>query len=253
MPLGVLAVLSLLSVYLLVARSHSEMRSAGKMACGVFLLATFALGIVDTAFSCNSLITSVYESTQTIGIMVGFMYQGFPVGITASILSLTTNLLATLLVAYKAWESRTCLRGYLVAGPRTAQVKKLFVLIESGAIYSAFWTANPEYQEGFFNIVGVIMNGTLVLLIAIYPTIIIILVELNRSHMERGLLRHAQSLSLPSLPVTFETCTTSHHGTRSTQSVTGMASMNDGRFRCGDGLGDARGPTSEERKVEGII
>ena len=31
------------------------------------------------------------------------MYQGVPIGIATSVLSLSTNILATLLVGYKAW------------------------------------------------------------------------------------------------------------------------------------------------------
>ncbi|PIL28972.1 hypothetical protein GSI_09019 [Ganoderma sinense ZZ0214-1] len=157
--------------------------------------------------------------------MVGFMYEGFPAGIAACVLSLTTNLVATILIGVKAWESRKRLRGYLVAGPRAAQVEKLFaLLIESGALYSALWvvivgfqvgqyrfiqTASLDYQEGFFDIVGVIMNGCLVPLMAMYPTVIIVLVGLKRSHIERGLSQHVQSLPTPHLSLVGDTHTPS--------------------------------------------
>ena len=94
-----------------------------KALCAVFLLATFGkpliplsstpdssflhgtevLGAVDTSLICNSGWTYVHEHSKTIGVMVGFLYEGFPAGIAASVISLATNILSTLLVGYKAW------------------------------------------------------------------------------------------------------------------------------------------------------
>lgn len=34
----------------------------------------------------------------------GTMFEGIPIGVATSVLSLSTNILATLLVAYKAWS-----------------------------------------------------------------------------------------------------------------------------------------------------
>ncbi|KAM5536751.1 hypothetical protein V8D89_009590 [Ganoderma adspersum] len=121
----------------------------------------------------------------------------------------TNNLIATLLVAYKA--SRRRFRGYLSG---RSQVGKLFaLLIESGAIYCAMWvlvvtfqTAENEWDiwswsedsstnggvasaagRTFLDIFGVVFGGTVVPVIAIYPMIIILLVAQDRSHIERGL------------------------------------------------------------------
>ena len=90
-------------------------------ACGVCLVATFceccltllhstwkpsdvlvkALGIIDTTLSCNmGLHWSQMHSNIPIS---GAMYKGFSVGLAACILSFSTNLLATLLVGWKAW------------------------------------------------------------------------------------------------------------------------------------------------------
>ncbi|PIL28973.1 hypothetical protein GSI_09020 [Ganoderma sinense ZZ0214-1] len=123
----------------------------------------------------------VHGHIQTIELMVGFMYAAFPAGVAASVLSLATNLVSTLLVGFKALRSWKRLRGYIVAGPRASQVKKLFALIiESGALYFAFWvvvvsfqigkyvfmqTENPKYEEGFFDVFGVAIDGSLVPLI----------------------------------------------------------------------------------------
>ena len=44
---------------------------------------------------------------------------------------------------------------------------------------------------------------------AIYPTIIIVLVALNRSHMERGLTQHLESLPTPHIALTVDAMETS--------------------------------------------
>ena len=90
------------------------------------------------------------------------MYQGIPIGIATSVLSLSTNILATLLVGYKAWyvvmqaeynfsellitilsrQWRRHLKGYIVSGSRVE--KLLALLIESGAAYCALWVSGPH-------------------------------------------------------------------------------------------------------------
>ena len=90
------------------------------------------------------------------------MYEGLPVGLATCVLSLSTNLLATVLVGYKAWyvsdssiivatltevlrESRRRLKGYLVAG---SQVEKLLaLLLESGAIYCGIWVCSVHFPS----------------------------------------------------------------------------------------------------------
>ena len=51
------------------------------------------LGLIDTKGSCPS----VYPSGD------GMLYEGLSYGLAASILSLCTNVFATLAVAFKAW------------------------------------------------------------------------------------------------------------------------------------------------------
>ena len=99
-----------------------------------------------------------------LGTPIGSMFVGLPAGIAACVLSLSTNVLATALVGYKAWcvadlmleflvwrkftdisrESRRRLKKYLAASTQASQVEKLFsLLIESGAVYSAIWVSTP--------------------------------------------------------------------------------------------------------------
>ncbi|PIL28078.1 hypothetical protein GSI_09831 [Ganoderma sinense ZZ0214-1] len=114
-------------------------------------------------------------------------------------------------------QSRRRLKGYLAANVGGSQVEKLLtLLIESGAIYSGIWGVVVAYQvdhylevnllntpsletANFINYFVVIMNGGLIPLIAIYPTVIIVLVTLNRSLVERGISQNLESVPTPHL------------------------------------------------------
>ncbi|PIL25996.1 hypothetical protein GSI_11750 [Ganoderma sinense ZZ0214-1] len=144
----------------------------------VFLLVTFILGVIDTVKGCHPSESS--EGDDTPFVFPGTLFEGLQIGVAACVLSLSTNLLATALVAYKAWESRRRLRGYLIAKAGGSQVEKfLALLVESGAIYSAIWAVVVAYQfaqykytntftsistteTGFIDTFGAIMSGALV-------------------------------------------------------------------------------------------
>ncbi|KAI1781837.1 hypothetical protein LXA43DRAFT_597966, partial [Ganoderma leucocontextum] len=221
---------------------------------GVFLLMTFVLGVIDTTWNCQPLIIE----------QDGPMYRGIPIGIATCVLSLSMNILATLLVGYKAWESRRRLRGYLVAGG--SQVEKLFaLLVESGAVYCAIWGVVVAYQFtgyipsnltavelSFVDVFSVLFNGALVPVVAIYPTIIIVLVALNRSHMEKGLSQHLESLPTPHIAVTVNTVMTSERTPHRMSEVLVIDSDRHGAG-CGDGVEDASTRTSKEWKADPLV
>ncbi|PIL28063.1 hypothetical protein GSI_09815 [Ganoderma sinense ZZ0214-1] len=107
---------------------------------------------------------------------------------------------------------------------------KLFaILIESGAVYCAIWLSDEraltrknqslivayqisdydfnrnlgpasDAEVAFLDVFGVIINGALVPIIAIYPIFIIVLVASNKSHVEKGILR-LQSVQTPVVTV----------------------------------------------------
>ncbi|EJF56394.1 hypothetical protein DICSQDRAFT_93721, partial [Dichomitus squalens LYAD-421 SS1] len=145
--------------------------------------ATFALGALVAKESCSG---------------TGLAEKVFTYDVAASVLSLFTNLFATLTVAYKAWYSRRFLCRYLMAGHTSAKLERLFsILIESGMAYTALWilvviwqvmktSAYNAEDDSALNGLNIFMNGGLVPMIAIYPAIIAILVALNRSHMDKG-------------------------------------------------------------------
>ncbi|KAI1790668.1 hypothetical protein LXA43DRAFT_1095270 [Ganoderma leucocontextum] len=135
----------------------------------------------------------------------GFLYARFLYGLAGSALSFGTNLWATVLVGYKALVSRRFVRKHRVIagslGLQTKRVPSLLVGRESGAFYCAVWAAvvvwhiasdyaaadaNAAGNNGsFWAVYGAVISGALVPIIAIYPTVIIILVALNRSQIEQ--------------------------------------------------------------------
>ncbi|PIL25571.1 hypothetical protein GSI_11317 [Ganoderma sinense ZZ0214-1] len=136
------------------------------------------------------------------------MYGGLPVGTVASICSLATNLVATVLTAYKAWfgPPEVC------PEPRSKRVPEEHPSREHlrapGALYCTLWIVVVVWQTAswvsdrklsssfllslelshklknesasFWFKGGVLIEGCLVPLIAIYPTAIIVLVALNK-------------------------------------------------------------------------
>lgn len=69
----------------------------------VMILWDSVLGVIDTRRSCAlPVLESILEDGGRLSIP-GTLFEGLPIGIATCVLSLTTNILATLLVAYKGW------------------------------------------------------------------------------------------------------------------------------------------------------
>ncbi|ETW81877.1 hypothetical protein HETIRDRAFT_417928 [Heterobasidion irregulare TC 32-1] len=71
----------------------------------------------------------------------GFKSQATDSLFAAWVLSLATNVAATILIACKAWRHRRMIKSYLAhGGLRRTQMEKIFaLLIESGALYCVLW------------------------------------------------------------------------------------------------------------------
>ncbi|KAM5535325.1 hypothetical protein V8D89_011010, partial [Ganoderma adspersum] len=241
-----------------------------KAACAVILLATLALGVIDSSQSCQPYqVPGPMITIATDDSVPGSLFEGVPIGVATCVLSLSTNMLATLLVAYKSWQSRWRLKGYLFTNIGGSQVEKFLALLtESGAIYCAIWSAvvafqislyNPMHSSGgsgdliFIKYFTIIMDGALVHVIAIYPTIIIVLVALNKSHMERAISQHLESIPTPHLANTADTETTSLDEGPSSRRRSGVLVFDGQEAGLEGGSEDWRNHTSEERKAEGIV
>ncbi|KAM5539157.1 hypothetical protein V8D89_007030 [Ganoderma adspersum] len=190
-----------------------------RLALGFLLLGTAATGAVSTARSCrrfdgSTQVPLLPEDRPGLGSFVGpsagnllgSFFEGDPSGVAASVLSLTTNVVSTCLIGWQAWKHRALVRGnglksYL---GRSQVSKALVLLIESGVFYSVIWifvvayqiVALPSYANYYLGPVHssafqaftagweAFTEGALVTVIAIYPTVIMLVVALNRSECD---------------------------------------------------------------------
>ncbi|RPD52785.1 hypothetical protein L226DRAFT_615541 [Lentinus tigrinus ALCF2SS1-7] len=169
----------------------------------VLLLSTFALSVVDSCNACLLVKNSEGE--------LGRLFAGSRFGTSASIMSLTTNVVATSLTGYKAWVHGRSLKQYLSEGSTMTNVERVLILLtESGLAYGAIWVFVVAYQVGETNleiyssgaskvsywlVAGYFVDGALVPLIAIYPMFIIVVVVLKKSQMDSFPLNSQTALS----------------------------------------------------------
>ncbi|KAH9012370.1 hypothetical protein EDB84DRAFT_961492 [Lactarius hengduanensis] len=100
--------------------------------------------------------------------------------------TLGTNLVSTGLIAWKAWEHRISVRKHLGEGNGSVRVERVFtLLIESGFLYCCPWiiyfiSAFGVIPEPGFSV----MDGIVLYASGSYPTLIIILVAMQKSPIE---------------------------------------------------------------------
>ncbi|KAM5536523.1 hypothetical protein V8D89_009800 [Ganoderma adspersum] len=179
--------------------------------CFVLLSATLEMGMIDTVDSCSGAAFSTLSVFNLGDVYSGSFYELNPFGLTASVLSLATNAVATALIGCKALKQATSM-GSVLALKRSSRVEKILIfLVESGAIYCVIWVfilihqaallGEPKVisapEEKVFNTFDYFMKGCLIPLIGMYPTVIIILVTLNKSHF----ITTTSARSIPSRPV----------------------------------------------------
>jgi len=144
-------------------------------------------------------------------IVTGFWYLGLvtsPAGFTAAetnssqviskllaanlALSMTSNAVVTLLIAYKLWVHRRSLSAIGVGNKKTFAQKVLILLVESGVIYFILQLATllldvlPDSQpQGSASDFGVeVFFACYIMFAAMYPTIVVILVNTHHSVAE---------------------------------------------------------------------
>lgn len=102
---------------------------------------------------------------------------------------LTTNTLSTLLILHKTWEYRQSIKVHLLQQPHNTRIEEvLILLVESGALYAAFWIVNlvlaMKYEDDPHPPVAANTIGSLLPRIsAIYPVAIILLVARGRDRI----------------------------------------------------------------------
>ncbi|KDQ23233.1 hypothetical protein PLEOSDRAFT_1108866 [Pleurotus ostreatus PC15] len=102
-------------------------------------------------------------------------------------LSYSTNIICTTLIMFRAWQYRQNMKSFMGTARKTTQVEKVLVLlVESGFVYLAIYTfqAVPIYG-GSFNPKTVIVvqaaNAIIQQAMGMYPTIIVVLVQLQKT------------------------------------------------------------------------
>ncbi|KAM5542711.1 hypothetical protein V8D89_003672, partial [Ganoderma adspersum] len=125
-----------------------------------------------------------------------FLIGGNAFAVVSAFISLFTNVLATFLIGYKAWEHKQLMKQHFAAGGTTSRIlKALALLVESGCIYCSLlifgiiYMIHPTTSEAgvglmFTTVAGDVAYGCFVPLVAIYPTIIIVLVAIKRSPID---------------------------------------------------------------------
>jgi hypothetical protein len=141
-----------------------------------FILGSTAAAVCDLYFSIIPLFGAASRSIEGQG-KVGERALLFVVGPT-----LATNLLSTSLIAWKAWKHRIPVREHLCGGSGSVRVDRVFaLLIESGFIYCCIWILYGISAFGVFLDPGfTFMAGVS----GLYPTLIIILVAMQRSPVD---------------------------------------------------------------------
>ncbi|KAF5343455.1 hypothetical protein D9758_011842 [Tetrapyrgos nigripes] len=120
---------------------------------------------------------------------------------------LITNLTATLLIALKVWEYRRNIKSSISSAKSTTRIEQmLMLLVESGLIYTAVWLliliAGFDVMTSANNI---LILGIAVSLTGIYPTFIVIMVSLEKSHANTFFSGDSRTMTI-SQPLRF-----SHH------------------------------------------
>ncbi|THH10830.1 hypothetical protein EW146_g8243 [Bondarzewia mesenterica] len=119
-------------------------------------------------------------------VSVGLLRMGYATisAIIASTLPLVTNIVATSLIAFKAWKYSRSIKAFLgnSSAPKIRAGAVLALLVESGFLYCAIWIA---YVISRFSSVGPlfkdIMQAIIVQISGSYPTVVIVLVALQKT------------------------------------------------------------------------
>ncbi|KAF9456563.1 hypothetical protein BDZ94DRAFT_1275301 [Collybia nuda] len=132
---------------------------------------------------CAAILPTIDEDPKALLSIIQANFQ-----LASFVLSLATNAVATVLIGYKAWFHRQLIKEcYGKLHQHSKALKTLLLLVESGVIYCAIQlvyvvldaqSSNPNSAVGFAERV---INGSAIIIAAMYPTLIIILVALQQS------------------------------------------------------------------------
>ncbi|KAI0315435.1 hypothetical protein OF83DRAFT_1173832 [Amylostereum chailletii] len=174
----------------------------------ILLISTLALSAHNSHTVCKSKTFNLLPSqSQASAIPSDDVF-----GASAFALSLFTNLWSTSLVGCKAWSHRRAVHANLQRGStRTRTEKIMALLLESGAVYCVLWIFVVAYTlkkvmatsfpyGGPAEVITAgdnFVKGALIQLVGIYPTVVIVVVCLEKAHCDR---QFAYPLPVPVRP-----------------------------------------------------
>jgi len=165
---------------------------------GLFLSGSIAAVFVDAGLSMSEL----FQKSSNVN-----NASAFKAGERAMVLSLpalATNLAATGFIFARVWQHRKFIKSDLDERDTTDKVTTVLVwLIESSFVYCFVWILYILAYFQLFTRTGLfVMDSTMVQIVGIYPTLIIILVAVNKSQVDRYTTNHAtNTLSFAANPV----------------------------------------------------
>ncbi|KAI0808345.1 hypothetical protein C8Q74DRAFT_1188102, partial [Fomes fomentarius] len=107
---------------------------------GVLLL---YVALALATFGTYDMVLSTDRFNEQATTTSGTLFSGNQAGSAASVLTLVTNISATILVGMKALEHRDSVRRYLKVGSRRTRAEKILaILLESGIVYCVIWVCS---------------------------------------------------------------------------------------------------------------
>ncbi|KAI1786320.1 hypothetical protein LXA43DRAFT_1065164 [Ganoderma leucocontextum] len=197
---------------------------------------------------------SVGVFTAWSAMFVGFFYHHLPapvevlvkhhtvVNALAFSWSAAMNVWATAMVAYKAWLQRRDLKRHL-GSTGLAVHDVLIILVDFGVIYTIFMLLNvivliPSLNGGtFFSYVTLFMQQ----ITGMYPTALIVLVALQKSHLDHEFTFppsvHSRTTDMETLPFTVKAGHSTDTEFGSTTAATYASDMSGTRYEPDSGAG----------------
>uniref|UniRef100_A0A0W0FYV9 Uncharacterized protein n=1 Tax=Moniliophthora roreri TaxID=221103 RepID=A0A0W0FYV9_MONRR len=113
-----------------------------------------------------------------------------PMVLLSYISSGVTNLAATGSLGYKTWRHRKAIKKYLSSGHPTLQERVLYLVVETGAIYSLLWFLGlidfilPDERTFAEAAISCNLLAAGAQLVGIYPSLLIVVVYLRKSYWD---------------------------------------------------------------------
>ncbi|KAG7097994.1 hypothetical protein E1B28_005302 [Marasmius oreades] len=199
----------------------------------VMLLASFVFSVI----ALNCLSSNGYGDHSSIPAGSKACRWGEPI---AWGISLATNAVSTSFIAVRAWQHRQFMKLDFAAR-RSRSQKVLIILVESGFVYCLFWLTqlnlffDRENERNFVNFLGVFLNAIGDQVSGVYPTCIIILVNMHCSISESD-----PSIQMSSLPPSSNSDGSRGAGRKPSPGVLSTIEFNPGISEVGSGFVSTR-------------